>query len=450
MGAKTTKEIAEWVCSTGYQDFSAELIDYSKLMALSHLGMTVAGSAMPFGKIAMKYIKDQNCPAEAGVLGGGFQTSAEYAALANGSLSHTTELEDDSFPDGLYSCGAWPTVFAMGEKFKLSGKDVIEAYVLGYDVGSEIGVASENAIGDGYLNAAGCLTIGSAAMAAKLLKLDVEKTTHALSIAASQANGIARQTGAGAHLIEAGFAGRNGICAATLAKLGFTGNPTILEGRGGFMDLWTGEPEFDLPLGEGYRAMEIGIKKYPCCYLMQRNIDGVLELIGEHNISWDDVESVEHGINHTVSLYLKYPQPETGEDTRFSLPHSTVACFFEKKVFLDSYTDAKAQDPKFKEARKKVKVDVHEEWDRGYFAFHSPVTIRLKDGTAHEKVCIDAKGDPSRRLNSDEVVQKYMDCMDFAGKFSSAAAEKAAEMALSLDKLEDVSELAGVLTFPDK
>jgi len=450
MGAKTTKEIAEWVCRGGYQDFSQEMVDYAKLMALSHLGMTVAGSTMPFGKIATQYVKDQNCPAEAGVLGGGFRTSAEYSALANGSLSHTTELEDDSFPEGLYSCGAWPTVFAMGEKFNLSGKDIIEAYILGYEVGAEIGVASERAIGDGYLNAAGCLTIGSAAMAAKLLKLDVEKTTHALSIAASQANGIARQTGAGAHLIEAGFAGRNGICAASLAKLGFTGNPTILEGRGGFMDLWAGEPEFDLPLGEGYRVMEIGIKKYPCCYLMQRNIDGVLELIDEHNISWDDVESVEHGINHTVSLYLKYPQPETGEDARFSLPHSTVACFFEKKVFLDSYTDAKAQDPKFKEARKKVKVDVHEEWDRGYFAFHSPVTIRLKDGTAHEKVCIDAKGDPSRRLNTDEVMQKYMDCMDFAGTFSSAAAEKAAEMALSLDKLEDVSELAGVLTFPDK
>jgi 2-methylcitrate dehydratase PrpD len=127
-----------------------------------------------------------------------------------------------------------------------------------------------------------------------------------------------------------------------------------------------------------------------------------------------------------------------------------VACFFDQKVFLDSYTDAKARDPKFKEARKKVKVDVHEEWERGYFAFRSPVTIRLKDGTVHEKICIDAKGDPSRRLSADEVKQKYMDCIDFAGTFSSTAAEKAAEMALSLDTLEDVSELTSILTFPDK
>ena len=449
MWAKTTRDIAEWVCRSGYQDFSPEMLDYAKLLALSHVGMAIAGSTMHFGKIVAEYTKNLNSPAEVGVMGSGFRTSVEYAALANGSISHTTELEDDSFPDGLYSCGAWPTVFAMGEKFNCSGKDIIEAYILGYEVASEIGVVSQKAIGDGYLNAAGCLTIGSAAMAAKLLKLDVEKTTHALSIAASQANGIARQTGAGAHLVEAGFAGRNGICAATLANLGFTGNPTILEGRGGFMDLWTGEPEFELPLGGDYRVMEIGMKKYPCCYLMQRNIDGVLELIDEHNISWDDVESVEHGINHSVSLLIKYQQPESEQDTRFSLPHSTVACFFDKEVFLDSYTDEKAQDPMYKEARKKVKVNVHEEWERGYFSYESPVTILLKNGKVHEKICINAKGDPSQRLNTDEVMQKFVGCADFAGTFSSATVQKAADMILHLDELENISDLANILTFPD-
>lgn len=451
MGIKTTREIAEWIHRTGYKDFDSELIDYAKILALSHLGMTVAGTAMPFGKIVLQYLKDYDCSPEAGVMGGGFRTLAEYAALANGALSHITELEDDSFPDGLYSCGSWPTVFALGEKLKLSGKDVIEALIVGYEVASRIGVASQKAIAKGHLNAAGCLTIGSAAMAAKLLKLDVEKTTHALSIAASQANGIARQTGAGAHLIESGFSGRNGICSAMLARLGFTGNPTILEGRAGFMDLWTELPDFDLPLGEdGYRVMQIGIKKYPCCYLQHRNIDGVLDLIAEHKITWDDVENIEHEINHTVSLYLKYSQPETGEDARFSLEHSTVACFFEKQVFLNSYTDEKARNPKYREARNKVKVTVHPEWQNGYFTFNSPLTIRLKDGREFKKVCVDAKGDPSKRLGSEEVMQKYMDCMNFAGNFSHKVAERAAEITLALDSLEDVSELASIFTFPDK
>jgi 2-methylcitrate dehydratase PrpD len=449
MGAKTTRQIAEWVCKNNYEDIGAEVIDYTKLLALSHLGMTAAGTVMPFGKIILEYTKNNACKEEAGVIGGEFRTSAEYAALANGSLAHTTELEDDSFPEGLYSCGAWPAVFAVGEKYKLSGKDIIEAHALGYEVASRIGLASLPAVVKGQLNAGGCLTIGSAAMAAKLMKMDVEKTTHALSIAASQGQGIARQTGSGAHLVEAGFADRNGICAAALAELGYTGNPTILEGRGGFMDLWSGQPDFDLPLGEGFKVMDIGIKKYPCCYLQQRNIDGVLDLIAKHKISWEDVESIEHEINQTVSMYLKYAQPETGEDARFSLEHSTVACFFDKEVFLDSYTDEKARDARFKEARKKVKVTVHPEWPGGYFAFESPLTIRMKDGREFKKVCVDARGDPSRRLGTDAVMKKYQDCIDFAGIYSAKKAKEAAEITLELDKVKDINELTNILTYPD-
>jgi 2-methylcitrate dehydratase PrpD len=196
--------------------------------------------------------------------------------------------------------------------------------------------------------------------------------------------------------------------------------------------------------------MDIGIKKYPCCYLQQRNIDGVLDLISEHHITWDEIESVEHEINHTVSLYLKYVQPETGEDSRFSLEHSTVACFFDDKVFLNSYTDDKARDPQFKEARKRVRVIVHPEWPGGYFAFDSPVTIRLKDGRTLSKLCVNARGDPTQRLTEDEVMQKYFDCVDFAGMLSRKSAEKAAEMLLRLDTLDELGPLMDIFAFPER
>jgi len=450
MGIKTTRAIAEWIYNTTFKDISTEVIDYAKILALSHFGMTLAGSVMPFGEIIIDYIKQANCQPESGVIGGRLRTLAEYAALANGTLAHTTELEDDSFPDGLYSCGAWPAVLALGEKLHTCGKDVLEAFIIGYEVASRIGLASLQAVVDGHLNAAGCLTIGSAAMAAKLMNLNVEDIVNALSIASSQAQGIARQTGTGAHLIEAGFTGRNGLCAATLAKLGYTGNPTILEGRGGFLDLWAKQPDFDLALGDGFRVMDVGIKKYPCCYLQQRNIDGVLDLIAEHNIKWEDVETVEHEINQTVSLYLKYSQPETGEDARFSLEHSTVACFFDHKVFLESYTDEKAKNTDFKEARKKVIVTVHPEWPGGYFSFNSPVTIRLKNRRQYSKVCVNARGDPSNRLTVDEVMQKYLDCIDFARALSHNMAEKAAEMILQMDAIDDVEKLVHIFTFPDR
>jgi 2-methylcitrate dehydratase PrpD len=192
------------------------------------------------------------------------------------------------------------------------------------------------------------------------------------------------------------------------------------------------------------------MKKYPCCYLQQRNIDAVLDLIAEHNISWDNVKSVEHGINQTVALYLKYSQPESAEDARFSLEHSTVAAFFDKDVFLPSYTDEKARDPKFREARKKVKVTVHPEWPRGYFTFESPVTIKMKDGTDLKKLAVIARGDPSKKLSKDRVMKKFMDCVDFAGILSRQKAQMAAEMAFALEKVKDVSDIMNIFTFPEK
>jgi len=95
-------------------------------------------------------------------------------------------------------------------------------------------------------------------------------------------------------------------------------------------------------------------------------------------------------------------------------------------------------------------VTVHPEWPGGYFAFDSPVTIKLKDGRELKKVCANARGDPSKRLGSEEVMKKYLDCINFAGIFTQKTAEKAAEITLKLDKVEDVTELISMLTYPDR
>jgi 2-methylcitrate dehydratase PrpD len=452
MGAKTTIEIAEWVCKTGYNDFgfNSNDIKYINGLALSHIGMALAGSTMTFGKMVIDYAKEFNSSADAGVINGGFLCSTEYAALANGAAAHTTELEDNSWPESIYSCGGWPTPFALAEKLKLSGKDVIEAFVIGWEVAGRLGVVAAGATNKGWAIFSSFLSIGCAVMAAKMLKLNVEQTACAISLAASQAAGIARQTGTGAHLIEAGFNGRNGICAAKLAKVGYTGSQTILEGRAGYMDLLADRPEFELPLGDGWRVMEIGMKKYPCCWLGHLGIDTTFDLIKEHNIKWDDVESVTHHVNNTFPLYLKYVDPQTGEDARFSIQHNTVCCFFDKKVFLDSFTDKKARDPKYVEARKKVHVKVHPEYPEGHLTWRGPVIIKMKNGKVFEKLRDGIKGLANDKLNQNEVMQKYNDCIGFAGILTHEKAEKIADMIWSLDKIKDVSGLCNELTYLQK
>lgn len=452
MRAKTTMEIAEWVCKTGYDDFgfNASDIKYVNGLALSHIGMAIAGSTMLFGQKVINYAREFNASADAGVINGGFLCSTEYAALANGAAAHTTELEDNSWPESIYSCGGWPTPFALAEKLKLSGKDVIEAFVIGWEVAGRLGIVAAEATNKGWAIFSSFLSIGCAVMAAKMLKLNIEQTAWAISLAASQAAGIARQTGTGAHLIEAGFNGRNGVAAAKLAKAGYTGSQTILEGRGGFMDLLADRPEFELPLGDGWRVMEIGMKKYPCCWLGHLGIDTTFDLINENKIKWDDVKCVTHHVNNTFPLYLKYADPQTGEDARFSIQHNTVCCFFDKKVFLNSFTDKKARDPKYVEARKRVHVKVHPEYPEGHLTWRGPVTIELKNGVVYEKTRDGIKGLADDKLSQDEVMQKYMDCVEFAGILSNEKANNIAQKVWELDKIKDVSELCNELTYLQK
>jgi len=450
MGAKTTREIAEFVCASAYKDLPSEVIGYAKILALSHLGMNIAGSVMEFGRIVNQYVKAKGGNPDAGVFGAGFRAGVEDAALANGNAAHSPELQDKSPAESMYSCGHWPTVFAMGEKLKLPGSEVIEALIIGYEVASRLGVAFKTAHVRGATPDA-CSAIGNAASVAKMLRLNVAQTTSALSLAASQATGILRQTGSGAHVVEAGFLGRDGICAAELAARGYTGQPDILEGTLGFGDMWSGCPEFNLPLHEGYVLMRVGIRQHSCCGGAQRNVDAMLDLIAEHSIAWEDVASVEHEINYTRSQILKYDQPATAIETRFSLPHITVACFFDKKVFMPSFTDEKARDPRWQEARRKVKVTIHPDWPEGSHHFDSPVTITLKNGKRYQKIRKAATGDPrDYRFGIEDVMKKYLDCIEFAATLSRARAEQIAEMTLGLEKMDDISPLTALLTYPDR
>src|SRR5690606_31595290 len=136
---------------------------------------------------------------------------------------------------------------------------------------ARIGLACLQARRNGYMVLSLAGSIGCAVAAAKLLGLNENQTTMAISIAASQGSGIGYQTGTMAHIVEMGFAARNGIAAALMAKQGMTGQPDVLEADRGLMMMITGG-KIDNPdaiigdWGKPYRLMQIGIKSYPCCY----------------------------------------------------------------------------------------------------------------------------------------------------------------------------------------
>ena len=101
---QTTARIARYICETGYADFSPEVIARTKDICLSALGSSVAGARMGVVQTLIDHARERRQPAQAGVVGAGFRTSAELAAFVNCSASHCTELEDVAFPEAAYTC----------------------------------------------------------------------------------------------------------------------------------------------------------------------------------------------------------------------------------------------------------------------------------------------------------------------------------------------------------
>ncbi len=440
---RTTRELAEYVHATGWADMDAKVAERAIDLSLSSLGSAVRGSEMAVTRLMIDYVRGLGGTAEAHVIGTGLRTTAEWAAALNCTASHCTELEDVAWPDATYTCFLIPTVFSLGDKLKASGREVLEALVLGYEVTSRPGmtITDAGAMRRGWLTCSAMGTVGAAAAAAKLLKLDVDKIQNAIAVAASFGSGLNRQTGSGAHVIEAGMAGRNGVTAALLAQRGLTGNPTILEGYAGFWDALAGTPEveFDLGRGEDFRVMAVGMKKFPCCYLSQRIIDGLIALRSEHAISMKDVKTVEIGVGRIFPQVLKYPDPANAEEARFSLPHIVVSALEGESMFIDTFTEAKVHDPRLVALRPKVKMTIHPDWGDAQLGEKNTIRIELNDGRVLECDCYTAKGDPQNPLTRDEVMARFDVCVD--GLMPKTAQRQAAVMLSGLAEVADVSEL---------
>ncbi len=449
--AQTTVRVAELVCKTKLDQIPREVVDYSKSLALSALGGMVSGAPIRNCRVVTRYVQRMGGNQEATVAASGFKTSVESAALANGHFAHVTEYEDDSIPEGVSAYTLYPPLFALAEKLGSSGSRVLEAFVAGYEVQSRFGIDCNNARKRGYLNLSLMGVLGIAAGAAKLLDLDVERTAWALSLAASQGCGLTRQTGTDAHFIEMGIAGRDGLAAALWAAEGLTGSTTIFEGPKGFLDLKTAG-EISKPTdvvnnwGKPYRVMAVGIKSYPCCYHMQRYIQGVIELKQAHGFRAGDVEMVDVEVNPMVPQFIRYPEPRNMAEARFSMPHSLAVAILDDRITLRSFSDERVTDQDARELRQRVKMIVHEEWQYGALTGPYPLTVILKDGTRLGKDCMKVNGQPPDLLPVEQVIQKYRLCTE--NLLAEDKIRESIRLTLGLEELANIAKLMDTVANP--
>lgn len=443
-----TEAIASWITSTTFNDLPEAAVTEAKRAILDTLGVSLAGSTQPVGKIVGDFTRELQGNPEAGIIGNGYKGTAVDAAFANGVLAHAVDYDDTWLPVGHPSCTVFPVILSLGEKLNSSGKELIEAFVIGLEIHGKVGYGYNT---PGFHSTSVYGVLGAAAAAAKLLRLDAWQVRMALAIAGSHASGLGKNSGTMTKPYHAGNAASGGLRAALLAKAGFNGDPDIL-GPSGYPATFMRTEDYDAQttiaaLGNPYHIVSPGIavKKYPTCYLNHRALDAILNLATSHNIQPEDVEEVVVTVPH--DKWLNRTELDFGLRAKFSIQYNMVEALLNRKVVIESFEDGRVFRPEVQDMMQRVRLNVDSSIPKEYENAANPITIQLKDGrTLNDRVDI-PHGDWDDRLTQEEILAKYQD--NAKRVLTPDNCLRSAELVLGLERLDTITELAQIYTLTE-
>ncbi|MGE0768503.1 MAG: MmgE/PrpD family protein [Hyphomicrobiaceae bacterium] len=378
-----TRGLANWSAGFDSKGTTGSADRWARHALLDWFAVTIAGAKEPLAAIlADEFRSSTSGPCT--IIASNSKASLHDAALVNGAVSHALDYDDvNRLMHGHPTAPVAGAVLALGEMLGKSGRDVLTAFIAGYEVECRLG----HMCGDGHyeqgFHATGTMgAFGAAAGAANLLGLDSEHTAMALGIAASEASGLKINFGTMTKPLHAGKASQNGLLAARIAARGFTARDDAIEAPQGFLQ--TQAPGFKAeairPDANAPLAVEENLFKYhAACYLTHSPIEAIRELKRQHNIGPDDVKLMTLHIDPGHLKVCCIPEPKTGLEIKFALPHlAGMALDGADTSALGTYSDQNANDPRFIDIRQRVKLAP--EPREGRARHGADVSMQLKDG----------------------------------------------------------------------
>lgn len=447
-----TLKLAELVSKTSLSDFSPEVIKEAKRRIADVIGIGLSGSTTEVaGKIGEFSVK-RGGPGKAVIWGIGAETRPDYAALANGTMTFHLELDDVHRTSHTHpGVSVIPAALALCEEYGLSGRELIESVVLGYDVVIRVGLAvSPSIYVDRTFLAPGTLgVLGAAAAVAKLRKLDIQNTADVIGTATylgPLAPFESFRLGAGSKDTVMGWANFVGLNAAELTAYGFGGPKTAIEGNFGYCK--TTSEHYDLKrifngLGSEFEILNTGIKPYACCRQHHAAIDAVLELREKYGLKPEDIKSVT---NRTFAVASRGNQkkPTTIPEAKYSAPYIIAVTLKFGKAWREQFNTELIKDPEILELASKVEVKADDELNALYDEkWPSIIEVTTTDGrqlTARRDL---PKGEPEFPVSDEELKEKFISLASDAVTLDRA--EQIWEMIFDIENLDNVSELTSLL-----
>ena len=457
MDSKISDEAVNFILSRKAmpQDVKAKALDH----IVDGFAVMLAGSRTECVRKVAGFVKGKGGNPQSTAIGLGFKAPTPDAALINGTSGHADDYDDTQLstaPDRLYGLMTHPTVpvlaaaLAVGEERGSSGREVLEAFVAGFEVECKLAETIKPAhYWKGFHTTATIGAFGAYAAVGTLFGLDEDALKASLGITVSLTSGIRANFGTMTKPLHAGMAASNGVIACLLGKEGFTANMSALDGRWGFMEIMAGgsDPEMMMgKMGAPYSIVDPGatFKMYPCGCLGQPSMDTLRDIVIEEDLHEKDVREIRLRAGPNILEPLRYTDPVDDLQAKFSLQFALASILLRRRAGPREYSMEWLMDPAMQSTMRKVKT-IHDEGiaAMGVEKMRSIVEVELTDGRVIRREASDARGTPEKPLKPHDLEEKFMECAGFV--YDEEKSKEALALIRRLDKLSDVNELTDLL-----
>ncbi len=453
-----TRTMAEWAASLTYEDLPAEVVTEAKRFLMDSVGCALGGAQQHDVHIAREVLGECAGSGNATVLVTGERWDPVSASLLNALMIRVMDYNDIYWKqDPSHPSDIIPAAMAAAERAGRSGRDLMVGIAIAYEFEQRLCEVSFPGVREIGWHHATLTAVASPIAAGRMLGLNAEQIQHAIGISASRHCTTGSVTAGKLTMMKNTvdpMATQSGVIAALLAERGYTGPEHVLDGKEGFSHVFDSEWKFPIltdGLGESWRILQCGMKFFPTEALTHAPISATLDLVKEHDLAADEVETITiYSLARAADILAdpsKY-DPRTKETADHSLPYVIAAAVADRQVTPIQFTEAKIMDEKIRAQLAKVKVIADPEIEAVFPKLQRVrVVIRTTDGRELEKRLDYPKGDPRNPLTNEEISGKFNALA--AGIATTADVERMQDAINRAEQFDDVRMLMSELTVKD-
>lgn len=449
--------LAQQICGFDPLRITDHGLHIAKVGIVDTIGVTLAGLPESCVQILLNVPGVGDAIGPALLLGTSQRTSTLDATLINGTASHALDFDDfSSVMGGHQSVPLVAPLFALADERGLTGRQIIDAYIVGLEVEHRFARAVHPHHYDkGWHPTATLGIFGTVAACAYAMNLGPEKTTMGLAIAASMSSGLKANFGTMTKPLHVGHSARDGLMACYLAEGGFEANPSVMEHHQGFFNVFNGEGLFDpTPLTEDWsdpldiELPSLSLKQFACCGSTHQAIFAMLGLAKDENIDPARVTAIDIGLHPSKLRHTNNPFPESVLLAKFSVQYAVARVLQDRALLLKDFEGEAFLEPDIRRLLDITAVHPFSEDGPGPTGlWDARVSVTLDDGTVLTRDVHDIVGrSGDNAMNNDELRVKFMDCAGLT--ISDVAAAQAFDALITLETYDDLDDVVSFLAGP--